>query len=244
LINIIEEFHNYEISAKYDIIPDFETPKQYKETYQKYLDDFMKEYKNDLCLDDFLTAICKLLEKHQALKPIEFLLNDIAEHNDIRDFHKVKIMKYLSNVYPDEINKYRNEIYHLFCCTYGQEEKLKFSEILLDEKYEWFHKLVGNEYITSNATLLFNKYIKQCREMKLMEEEIKIIKAENLEQKKRIEELELHKRFGSDEPFQIKYMLGGEGYQEAYENFRLAQTMINQQFEESQDELVEFYSNT
>jgi hypothetical protein len=105
LINIIEEFHNYKISIKYDIIPDFETPKQYIETYKKYLDDFMKEYKNDLCLDNFLTAICKLLEKHQTLKPIEFLLNNLADHNDIRDFHKVKIMKYISNVYPEEINK-------------------------------------------------------------------------------------------------------------------------------------------
>jgi hypothetical protein len=170
--------------------------------YKKHMNDFIEKYKDVLGDDDFLMAMCKPLEKREYPKPINILL-DLFEHYNNTDSNRVKIIKYIHKVYPEQIIKeYKDEICEGLKSIISPELWLESIELFSDEKYEWFHEEFRKDIYDHKEFYLYNRYFEMCRENKEYEQEIR-------ELKERLEELEL----------QIKYMPGGEGYYEAKENF-------------------------
>ena len=190
LVKVIEKIHNDYILYQYT---------DSTITFKKHMKEFITEYKNDLCLNDFLRAICKPLEKCENPNPIQFLIWIVREGN-IENYQKVKICKYIYEVYPDQITENQKEIINGIDNIYGHGNRLECIALFCDEKYDWLHNLFSKE--DYDGEVLYNKFIDKCRCLKRVEKE-------NLEMRKKIEELEL----------QIRYQPGGEGYLEAKEHF-------------------------
>jgi len=167
--------------------------------------EFISEYQNDVCIDDFLTAICKPLETREYPNPIQFLIWIVREGN-IENDQKVKIFKYIYETYPDQITENQNEIINGIYSVYGVGNKLECIAIFCDDKYDWSHNLFSKQGY--DGEVIYNKFIEKCRYSKVIENE-------NIQLRKRLTELEL----------QIKYMPGGEGYYEAKHNFKLLKNL-------------------
>jgi hypothetical protein len=175
-------------------------------TFKKYMKEFTSEYKNDLYLDDFLTAICKPLENCGYPNSINFLIW-IAREGNIENDQKIKIFKYIYETYPDQIIENQNEIINGICNVYGIGNKLECIALFCDDKYNWLHNLFSKKGY--DGEVLYNKFIDKCRRLKLVEKENEVMKNENMDLRKKIEDLEL----------QIRYMPYGVGYLEAKEHF-------------------------
>jgi hypothetical protein len=182
--------------------------------YKKYMKEFITEYKNDLCLDDFLEMICKPLEKRHSPKPIELLL-DLVEHYNTPDYQKIQIIEYIYDVYPEQIFDNKYKLCNGLKSIINPEKWLESMELFSDEKYNWIREEFLEDSYDSKYIHIYNRYFERCTENKIYKEENSKMKEEIEGLKKKIEELELH----------LKYMPGGEGYLEAKEHL---ESLINE----------------
>jgi hypothetical protein len=198
VITMLEKINNSSKFLNYDYDPN-------PDTLMKYMKEFMTEYKNDLCLDDFLEAISKPLEKREYPKPINFLTYILG--CNISSYQKAEIIKYIYKVYSDQINEYQKEIIRGLDMVFNEEKRIECIELFSDEKYNCLHKVLAQKQVLGEV--LYYKFIDKCRRLKLVEKENEEMKNENMDLRKKIEDLEL----------QIKYMPHGVGYLEAKEHF-------------------------
>lgn len=177
--------------------------------YLNYNDKFIDNYLDVLLNKEFIDALIIILdnynknpyidgsEKYIGPSLIEFLCW-IAENS--LDNDKIKILRYIVDNYPNELEVNANIIYeYLIKSCYYSKTTLECLEYFSDPKYEYIHKKVR---LKKHKRYIFNKYMDQYERFKVVEEE-----KENM--MKRIEELEL----------QIKYMPLGEEYNKAKEHF-------------------------
>ena len=176
--------------------------------YKKYMKDFIDITMNDLDDYDFLEMICKPLEKRQSPKPIELLL-DLVEHYNTPDYHKIQIIEYIYDVYPEQIFDNKYKLCNGLKSIINLEKWLESMELFSDEKYNWIREEFLEDTYDSKYIYIYNRYFERCTENKIYKEENSKMKEEIDELKKRIDELEL----------QIRYMPHGVGYLEAKKEF-------------------------
>jgi hypothetical protein len=187
------------------------------EQYIEYMKNFTDKFGKIIC-EDGLDFIIEILSRKKYILPSTFIF-EIGKYSP--DDHKLEIVRCIVKHFPDKLDKYNTK--KILDTIISSQIFIECAEILCN--YD-----SNNIFCNCNRTynnLLFDKYIERYKQVNKLEKE-------NYELKEQIKQLELH----------IRFMPHGEGYQEAYENFRLAQTMINQQHETNEEEQVEFYSNT
>ena len=163
---------------------------------------------DDLSDHEFLTRIlCEPLKNSLTPKPIEFLL-DIVKHDHTPDHHKVNMMKYISDVYHEQIMDHKTEFCKGLTSIRQKEKWLETMEIFSDSKYDWIRENLIESTSILKYVHVYHSYFRIYNENLKMKKEIDVLK-------NKLEQFELH----------MKYMPEGEGYYETKEHFETSQKL-------------------
>ena len=223
LSNIIQTYKRIQHSHIQSFLH-YEDDSYLTEQYIEYMKNFMDKFGNIIC-EDGLNFIVDRLSRKNIISPSIFIF-ELGKYAP--DNYKLEIVRCIVKHFPDKLDK--DNTRDILNSISSSKIWIECIEILCyyyqDDQFKGCNKPFN--------TYLLPKYIERYKHVNKLEEKNKELVEENYELKEQIKQLELH----------IRYMPHGEGYQEAYENFRLAQTMINQQYEINEEEQVGFYSNT
>lgn len=219
--NIIQSYNKIKTSQSF---VHYDHDQDLIEKYIENIKKFIHKFDKIIC-EDGLDFIVNQLSKKNLITPSEFIF-ELGKYAD--DKYKLEITKCIVKHFPDKLTL--DNTRDILNSISSSKIWVECIEILCyyypDDQFKGCNKPFN--------TYLLPKYIERYKQVNKLEEKNKELEQENCDLKEYIKQLELH----------IRYMPQGEGYQEAYENFRLAQTMINQQLEINEEEHIEFYSNT
>lgn len=181
--------------------------------FHEKMDTFVTHFDSRLSEDNFLDIIVESLEKAKSRVDITCPLFLMKMAMDIdNEKNRYNVIRYLVRKFPIEVIKqYKSHFKFIFK---DPNIYMDYLDLFCDSKYEFLYDQLGKS--GRHTTQLMLEYLNVARDRNEKKERVKDLEEENILLKRKIEEMEL----------QMKYMPGGEGYQEAKKHFEIIQESL------------------